>query len=205
MSSGTLSNPNRDQSVQKPRPLFHEPKTAPVESTESPTKAAVDFLESLPGSSLLQLGIHMDMSLVRSLAWTPVGCRLSLFTANWTQITSDPRVLETISGYKLKFLGCPSQKNPPGSIKLEASKAQALSQAVLDLAFKGAIAPGTGSQGSYISQIFLVAKSDGSWRLVINLKSLNWWIVPCHFKMESIRTLRMLTYQSRFTCPTRNS
>ena len=36
-----------------------------------------------------------------------VALLLSLFTANWTQITFDPWVLETISGYK--FLGCPSQ------------------------------------------------------------------------------------------------
>ena len=140
-----------------------------------------------------------------------MGCRLSLFTANWTQITSDPWVLETISGYKLEFLGCPSQKNPPGNIQLEATKAQALSQAILDLASKGAITPSTGSQDGYISQIFLVAKSNGSRRPVINLKSLNWWIIPRHFKMKSIRTVkgllmpgdwlvklasRMLTYQS---------
>ena len=57
-----------------------------------------------------------------------MGCRLSLFTANWTQITSDPWVLETILGYKLEFLGCPTN-------------AKALSQAVLDLASKGAITP----------------------------------------------------------------
>ena len=121
-----------------------------------------------------------------------MGCRLSLFTANRTQITSDPWILETISGYKLEFLGCPSQTNPPGNIQLEATKAQALSQAVLDLASKRAITPSTGSQGGYISQIFLVAKSDGSWRPVINLKSLNWWIVPRHFRMESIRTVKGL-------------
>ena len=96
-----------------------------------------------------------------------MGCRLSLFTA------LDPRVLETISGYKLEFLGFPSQKNPPGSIQLEATKAQALSQAVLDLASKGAITPSTGSQGGYNSQIFLVAKSDRLWHPVINLTSLN--------------------------------
>ena len=161
-----------------------------MESTESPTEAAIDLLESLPRSDLLQLGIRMDMSLVRSLAWAPVGCRLSLFTANWTQITSNPWVLETISGYKLEFLGCPSQKNPPGNIEMEATKAQALSQVVLDLASKWAITPNTGSQGGYISQNFLVAKSDGSWHTVINLKSLNWWIIPRHFKMESIRTVK---------------
>ena len=77
-------------------------------------------------------------------------------------------------------------------IQLEATKAQALSQAVLDLASKGAITLSTGSQDGYISQIFLVAKSNESWHTVINLKSLNWWIVPHHFKMESIRTVKGL-------------
>ena len=69
-----------------------------------PHKGSNRLLESLPGSDLLRLGIRMDMSFVRLLAWAPVGCRISLFTANWTQITSDPWVLETISGYKMEFL-----------------------------------------------------------------------------------------------------
>ena len=42
---------------------------------------------------------------------------------------------------------------------------------------------------------FLVPKSDGSWRPVVNLKSLNTWVVPHHFKMESIRTVKGLLIQ----------
>ena len=40
--------------------------------------------------------------------------------------------------------------------------------------------------------MFVVPKSDGSWRPMINLKSLNLYILTRHFKMESIRTAKDL-------------
>ena len=99
----------------------------------------------------------MDMAFVRPLVWASVGCHPSLFTESWTQITSDPWVLETISGCKLEFLGC-----PPDSIQLETTETQVLSQAVLELASKGAIFLSNRSKDGYINQIFLVPKSNRS-------------------------------------------
>ena len=66
-------------------------------------------------------------------------------------------LLEVISGYKLEFL-----RHPPGSIQLETTKAQVLSQAVLELASKGAIFLSNRSKDGYINQIFLVPKSNRS-------------------------------------------
>ena len=43
MSSGTLSNSNRDQSVQKPRPLFHEPKLPPWKAQKGPQRQQQTF------------------------------------------------------------------------------------------------------------------------------------------------------------------
>ena len=40
--------------------------------------------------------------------------------------------------------------------------------------------------------MFIVPKSDGSWRPVINLKALNRHVITRHFKMESIRTVKGL-------------
>ena len=117
----------------------------------------------------------MDPRLAKGGIISPAGLKLCLI------------LLEVISGYKLEFL-----RHPPGSIQLETTKAQVLSQAVLELASKGAIVPSNRSKDCYISQIFLVPKSDGSWCPVINLKSLNRWIVVRHFKMESIRTVKKL-------------
>ena len=164
--------PTRNNQPRNPE-LYSTSPNCSCGKLRRPHKGRNRLLDFLPGSHLLQLGMHMDIAFVRSLAWAPVGCHLSLFTDSWTQITSNPWVLEAISGYKLELLGHPSQENPPGSIQLETTKAQILSQAVLDLASKGAIVPSNGSKDGYISQIFLEPKSNGSWRPVINLKSLN--------------------------------
>ncbi len=40
--------------------------------------------------------------------------------------------------------------------------------------------------------MFLVPKTDAAWRSVINLKNLNRYVIPHHFKMESIRTIKGL-------------
>ena len=53
------------------------------------------------------------------------------------------------------------------------------------------ITPKEASPGFY-SSLFLVPKKDSGMRPVVNLKRLNEYIVPHHFKMEGIHTLRDL-------------
>jgi len=48
------------------------------------------------------------------------------------------------------------------------------------------------SKGEFISPVFLVPKSDGSRRFILNLKQLNECIINSHFKMEDLRTARKL-------------
>jgi len=52
--------------------------------------------------------------------------------------------------------------------------------------------PNPQSQESFYSTLFLVAKKGGQMRPVINLKRLNEWVKPQHFKMEGIGTLKEL-------------
>jgi len=47
-------------------------------------------------------------------------------------------------------------------------------------------------QESFYSTLFLVPKNGGQMRLVINLKRLNEWVEPQHFKMEGMGTLKEL-------------
>lgn len=42
----------------------------------------------------------------------------------------------------------------------------------------------------FLSNIFLVDKTDGGKRPVINLREFNEWLVYCYFKMEGIHLLR---------------
>ena len=42
----------------------------------------------------------------------------------------------------------------------------------------------------FYSQLFAVPKKDGGWRPIINLKSLNAYLMTPHFKMEGIQSLK---------------
>ena len=58
---------------------------------------------------------------------------------------------------------------------------------------KGAITPiAPSDQQGFYSNLFLVPKKDGGMRPVINLKRLNEFIAPHHFKMEGLHTLKDL-------------
>ena len=72
---------------------------------------------------------------------------------------------------------------------------QEMTKEVEDLHRKRAITPAHGNQEGYVSLVFLVPKSDESWRPVINLKPLNRYIVTHHFKMELVRSVRGLIQQ----------
>jgi hypothetical protein len=132
----------------------------------------------------------MDMDLVAREAWRPVGGRLAHFNRNWKQISSDQWILDAVLGYKMEFQGYPQQRGIHPVIRLDAQKAQALTKEVKDLAAKEAIRKAPPSREGFTSPLFLVPKSDGSWRPVINLKALNKFVITWHFKMESVRTVK---------------
>lgn len=71
------------------------------------------------------LGIRMDMDVVRREAQHPVGGRLAHFDRNGERVPTDPWVLETISGSKLGQY-TPQQSSRPGGILLDAEKTWAL-------------------------------------------------------------------------------
>lgn len=52
--------------------------------------------------------------------------------------------------------------------------------------------------GQFISSIFLVPKSNGGQRFILNLKNLNKYVLANHFKMEDSRTAVSLMTQSCF-------
>ena len=83
-------------------------------------------------------------------------------------VANDPWVQETISGSRLEFF--PQQGSRPGRIHLDAEKSQVLSQEVENLAAKEAIQSVADDREGYTGLIFLVPKSDGSWRPVDKLK-----------------------------------
>ena len=120
-----------------------------------------------------------------------VGARLRLFVCNWGKLTTDPWVLRTVSeGYAIEFsqqprqvqLGCDNQQVSPGEIEIfDAEVSQMLA--------KRAVRKCVFDPTQFVSRLFLVPKKSGDMRPVINLKTINTFVVYQHFKMENINSL----------------
>ncbi|XP_070517424.1 uncharacterized protein [Cardiocondyla obscurior] len=97
--------------------------------------------------------------------------RLSQFADQWRLITSDPQ--------------------EPALSTLET---EAYDMEIQRLCTKGALAIVNPSKDQFLSSFFLISKSSGGMRFILNLKDLNSYITPSHFKMEDWRTvIRLMT------------
>lgn len=108
-------------------------------------------------------------------------------------ITNDKFILDTISGYRIPFTTVPEQsvhQYPKRSFS--KSELLALDSEIKHLLDIKAIRKCKPVQGQFISDIFLVPKSDGDFRFILNLKKLNKYVHCDHFKMEDIRTATRL-------------
>ena len=95
---------------------------------------------------------------------------------SWRKITSDPWILETITGYHLEFA---SPASP------HFNEVKLIEEEVQNLVKKDAIIEVSHCKNEFISNFFLVPKESGDFRPVINLKPLNQFVEEIHFKMES--------------------
>ena len=103
---------------------------------------------------------------------TPVGGRLSNFVEEWKRITNDPYVLSIVAkGYRLHFTSPPLLRQTPWEIKSPQDPQEVLGMEVPP-----------DSPGFY-SNVFLVRKSTGGWRPVVDLKNLNAYNHAPHFRM----------------------
>ena len=89
-----------------------------------------------------------------------------------------------VTGLKIEFDTTPFQTHNPSSTKLRSCyrclNCTPTSRRVINTAPK--------ELGDYISQIFLTSKRDGTFRMVLNLKSLNTFVTYHHFTMDTVWT-----------------
>lgn len=95
-----------------------------------------------------------------------------------------------IQGFQIPFVSPPNQK-AHGAVQPKFSTKEKLQlHAEIDhLISQGAVRACAPCKGQFISPYFLVDKSNGKKRFVLNLKGLNKFINPPHFKMEDGRTV----------------
>ena len=90
-----------------------------------------------------------------------------------------------MTGVKLEFTEKPVQKQAPCQI-FNGKESALVQTEVTKLLDKGVLVGSSHEPDEFISNIFLRKKRDGTYRMILNLKELNKFIVYQHFKMDSL-------------------
>lgn len=102
-----------------------------------------------------------------------------------------------ITGYKIPFFKKPVQKYVPNN-RFNKAEISNLKETIGKLLQIKAVSQCKKSKYDFYSSYFLTSKKDGSYRFILNLKNLNRFLSPLHFKLEDYRTLLKLIYQNCF-------
>jgi len=129
------------------------------------------------------------MEIVTEHAVKPVGSRTAFFTASWAKLTQDQWILTPIQGYHLPLMHWPYHWLSRG--RLDDNKPSVLQVEVQKLKEKEAVVQVQQSQVHVSSPMFVVPKSGGG----IDLRFLNTYLQPPHFKMEGLYMLPVILKQ----------
>ena len=114
--------------------------------------------------------------------------------SDWRALTSDKENLETVSGQRIELAVVPMQITLPPQPNWSQTEGEFIDTEILMLLQKGAIKHSVHEEGGFISPIFLRPKKDGSYLMILNLKSLNQYVSYHHFRMDTIWTaVHMMT------------
>ncbi|CAD6241384.1 GSCOCG00002711001-RA-CDS, partial [Cotesia congregata] len=111
---------------------------------------------------------------------------------------TDKFIIQTVKGYKIPFESTPFQINPPPSRNWSEQESAYIQSEIDRLLSIGAIVEAEEVPDQFLSSFFLVPKSDGQQRFILNLKKLNTFIAAEHFKLEDLRSACSLLEQGIF-------
>ena len=125
-------------------------------------------------------------------------CQTLAFTAgqvknhlsHWKFIAQDPFILSAIQHYNfIEFAEKPLVQISPPAIKtfLPAEK-EIIQHEITKLSHKGVIEEAMHTNDSYLSNVFVRSKKDGSHRMILNLESLYEFVACHHFKIDTFQT-----------------
>lgn len=97
-------------------------------------------------------------------------------------------ILSWVRGYKIPFTDVPVQIHVPQRRIPHVTEKNDFDKSIAKLLSIGAIKKCDPHPEQFLSEIFLVPKQNGEKRFILNLKSLNNFVVTNHFKMEDLRT-----------------
>ena len=112
--------------------------------------------------------------------------RIKQFYPLWETLTSDTEVLGTVRGQRIEFTKTPLQLKAPKQKKFSLTEKSIIDNEIVKLLNKGVIELTERGPLDYLSTIFLRPKTDGTHRMILNLKQLNKKVVYHHFKMDTL-------------------
>ena len=124
-------------------------------------------------------------------------CQTLAFTAglvknhisHWELITQDPFTLRAIQHYNIQFAETLLlQTTPPMNKTFSPAEKEIIQNEIIKLSLKGVIEKAIYTNDSYLSNVFVRLKKDGSHRMILNLKSLNEFVAYYHFKIDTFQT-----------------
>lgn len=104
----------------------------------------------------------------------------------WEKLTSDTEVLNTVKGLNIEFTRTPIQLQTPKQKNFNPAEKIIIDNEIIKLVKKGVIELTKREPFDYLSTIFLRPKTDGTHRMILNLKQLNKSVVYHHFKMDTL-------------------
>ena len=127
------------------------------------------------------------MALLSQHSSTPVRGRIAQFAENWRKLSQDPWINSTITGYQLTLQYCPKRHH--SAANLREDQRLILQSEIHKLVEIGAVQPIKQLHAHITSPMFVVPKSGGGLRPIIDLRYLNFFLEPPHFKMEGLYML----------------
>ena len=114
---------------------------------------------------------------------------IKIFLENWKGITSDKYILDIVKhGLKLEF-DSETPHREPFQVTYNTKENNIISQEINELLKKKVIVQTIAEKGDFFSSVFLRARKDDTYRMILNLKKLNKYIDSKHFKMESLQNV----------------
>jgi len=124
--------------------------------------------------------------------------RLKYFLKAWERITDNQNILNAIVGYKIPFISEPQQSQWPAQIQFNEEENNYIKDKIAELLANGVIRTTDATEVKFMSNIFLVPKSENDFRLILNLKKLNSFVHNEHFKMDDYRSACTLVSENCF-------
>ena len=124
-----------------------------------------------------------------------VAGRLKHFVQQWYKLTSNQTILDTVKHCHIEFVSdiLPYQEIPKRPIKMSLSEQNIMNTEVSKLLNKGVIEQcAHHTEAEFISNVFLKEKKDASYRMILNLKSLNKNVAYHKFKMDTLEFVLLL-------------